>query len=312
MSAESVRFMRPRQRASAFTIIELLVVIAIIGLLIALLLPAVQAAREAARRGQCSNKLKQLGLAIHNYADVNRVVPSNYNWGGPGGFAGPACGWIARTLAFMEEDAIYQQFRAIKFDLRNPSALSLVQTPVPALWCPSDDSAQQLQLQQYQWMGYPVAQTNYKGCIGDGTLGAGVSGSQNQFQFSPNNGFFWRMSYQNPVSWKQVPDGLSQTFLLGEDLPEYNVHSMWAYSNADWSACSQVLNYLPNPPNPLDWMNAISFRSRHPGGAQFCFADGSLHFISDEINFMLYRALSTRDGTLFGNHEPPLAVFGGY
>ena len=166
----------------AFTLVELLVVIAIIGLLIALLLPAVQAARETARRMQCSNKLKQLGLAVHNYADAYRMLPCDYNWGGPGGFGGPACGWIARTLPFLEEDAIYQQFRAINFDFRNyftdPRIPVLVQTPMPALWCPSDDSAQQLQMQQYQWMGYPVAQTNYKGNIGDGTFGAGVSGSQ--------------------------------------------------------------------------------------------------------------------------------------
>ena len=120
------------------------------------------------------------------------------------------------------------------------------------------------------------------------------------------------MSYQNPVSWRQVPDGLSQTFLLGEDVPTYNVHCMWSYSNADYSGCDQVLNYMPNPPNPLDWPNAISFRSLHPGGANFCFADGSMHFISDEINFTLYRALSTRDGSLYGNNEPPLAAFGPY
>ncbi len=290
-----------------FTLVELLVVIAIIGILVALLLPAIQAAREAARRAECSNKLKQLGLAVHQYVGANRVVPCSFDWSGPCG------GWIIRTLPFFEEDALYQSFRGVSFNIRDPNALPLIQTPVPALWCPSDDSARTLTINQFQWEGTPVARTNYKGCIGDPRMGGGgVSGSDDRHPISPNNGFFWRYSFQNPVSWKQVPDGLNNTFMLGEDVPEYNYHSMWAYCNGDYASCHQVLNFLPNPANPADWPNAISFRSRHPGGANFCFADGSMHFISDDIYFMLYRALATRDGTLYGNNEPPLAAFGPY
>jgi prepilin-type N-terminal cleavage/methylation domain-containing protein/prepilin-type processing-associated H-X9-DG protein len=294
-------------RRSAFTLVELLVVIAIIGLLIALLLPAVQAAREAARRTQCTNKLKQLGLAVHNYAQANKVVPCSFDWNGPCG------GWIIRTLPFLEEDPLYQRFVTVKCNIRDPNALPLIQTVVPALLCPSDIDDFRTTTNQYQWTGTLVANGNYKGCIGDPQMGGGgVSGSQDRHFTSPNNGFFWRYSFMDPVSWKQVPDGLNNTFLLGEDVPEYNWHSMWSYCNGDYASCHQVLNFMPTPPNPADWPNAISFKSRHPGGANFCFADGSMHFISDQIYFMLYRALATRDGTLYGNNEPPLAAFGPY
>jgi len=296
--------MRNRER-DGFTLVELLVVIAIIGLLIALLLPAVQAAREAARRMQCSNNLKQLGIAIHNYHDAYKVVPPSFRWRADGN--GPSGGWIVRTLPFLEENALYQQFAALKFNIVDPKALPLIQTILPQLRCPSDDSSGSLTDHQYQWEGTLVAQGNYKGCIGDPRMGGGgVSGSQDRHMTTPNNGMFWRYSYLNPVSFRKIPDGLSKTFMVGEDIPEYNYHSMWSYCNGDYSSCHQVLNFLPNPPTAADWPNTISFRSRHAGGAHFCFADASVHFIPDEIDFMLYRALSTRDGKLYGNVEPPL------
>ena len=290
---------------TAFTLVELLVVIAIIGVLIALLLPAVQAAREAARRAHCTNNLKQLGLAIHNYADAHKVVPCSFDWGGPAG------GWIPRTLAFIAQQQLYDQFAIVKFKIRDPNCLTAIQTILPSLRCPSDESSGVLSDQQYQWVGTMVALTNYKGCIGDPRMGGGgVSGSDDRHPISPNTGMFWRYSFQNPVSWRLIPDGLSFTFMVGEDVPEYNHHSAWAYSNGDYASCHQLLNYMPNPPDADNWPNAISFRSRHTGGANFCFADGSIHFIDEAISFTLYRALSTRDGHIFGNNEPPLEVLG--
>jgi prepilin-type processing-associated H-X9-DG protein len=109
-----------------------------------------------------------------------------------------------------------------------------------------------------------------------------------------------------------VPDGFSQTFMVGEDVPEQNVHSMWAYSNGDYASCDAPLNYFPDPPTPTYWWKVMSFRSKHSGGANFCFVDGSVHFINEEIDLGTYQALATRDGQLFGKNEPPLAAMPPY
>jgi prepilin-type N-terminal cleavage/methylation domain-containing protein/prepilin-type processing-associated H-X9-DG protein len=290
--------MRPLR---AFTLIELLVVIAIIGVLVALLLPAVQSAREAARRMQCANNVKQIGLAIHNYLDANKVFPCEFDWSGPGG------GWIPRTLAFMEEQPLYDRFAACNFNIRDPSCLPAVQTILPAILCPSDDSGQQLHLNQYQWETTPVAGTNYKGVIGDNNLNGGWTGGYDNHPSYPNSGMFCRYVFKQPIKTKMIPDGLSQTFMIGEDVPEENDHTVWAYSNGDWSSCHAPLNYFPTPKTPHDWWMVMSFRSKHPGGAHFCFADGSVHFINEEIATVTYQALATRDGKMWNKNEPPLS-----
>ena len=101
----------------------------------------------------------------------------------------------------------------------------------------------------------------------------------------------------------QVTDGTSNTLMMGEDLPEYNNHSAAFYSNGDWGSCNIPLNYMPDPPTPASWWYVMSFRSRHPGGAFFCLADGSVRFLSETIDsncsatrIGLYQQLSTRAG----------------
>ena len=84
--------------------------------------------------------------------------------------------------------------------------------------------------------------------------------------------------------------------MVGEDVAFHNHHSTAYYCNGDYSSCHAPLNYMPDPPTPNDWWNVISFRSLHPGGAQFCLADGSVHFVSETIDYDLYRALSTKAG----------------
>jgi prepilin-type N-terminal cleavage/methylation domain-containing protein/prepilin-type processing-associated H-X9-DG protein len=302
----------------AFTLVELLVVIAIVGVLVSMLLPAVQAAREAARRTQCSNRLRQLGIAIHNYLDVNKRFPCSFGDTGP---QPGAVGWIPRILPFMEEQALFDRVAAAGFSLGtrspanasfvpNPLCLPVLQTVLPALLCPSDFSAQELKLGQAQWADTNVAVTNYKGVIGDNNLGPWPSGGIDFHWWYPNNGMFYRYSYLQPIKLKMVPDGLGQTFMIGEDVPEQNMHSVWAYANGDWAACGGPLNFFFNPPQPDQWPYVMSFRSRHPGGAYFCFADASVHFISDEIAIRTYHALATRDATVQrppSDPEPPLS-----
>ncbi|MBY0527867.1 MAG: DUF1559 domain-containing protein [Gemmataceae bacterium] len=91
-----------------------------------------------------------------------------------------------------------------------------------------------------------------------------------------------------------VTDGTSNTFMIGEDIVKYNQHSTAYYSNGDYASCHIPL--WVRPPDPADWPNAMGFRSNHTGGANFCMADGSVHFVRDTIDMVLYRALATRNG----------------
>ena len=189
------------RRLRAFTLVELLVVIAIIGVLVALLLPAVQAAREAARRSSCSNNLKNLGLAILNHHDAKGHFPVNY--GGP--FLGEApgklqsaVGWIVEVLPYLEQQPLFQQFKQGgayegKFRLNVPPSMSMpglgicstkngisirqvMQTQLSVLQCPSDQSVTELSDVQTELKGSPVALTSYKGVLDDTMLGESGGG----------------------------------------------------------------------------------------------------------------------------------------
>lgn len=109
-------------------------------------------------------------------------------------------------------------------------------------------------------------------------------------------GFFWRNSWYTPISFNDVRDGLSNTFLVGEDAAEQSVHTAAYYSNGDYASCSPPLNYFPQPPNPAFWPDVMGFRSLHPGGANFALADGSVHFVSETIEESIYRGMATRAG----------------
>jgi prepilin-type N-terminal cleavage/methylation domain-containing protein/prepilin-type processing-associated H-X9-DG protein len=314
--------MRSHQR-SGFTLVELLVVIAIIGILIALLLPALQVAREAARRSQCTNNLKQIGLAVHLYNENFKMFPISVTpFDEPHSPAiARECkqcngkGWIVSILPFIEQKALFEQFRprfnghmgyagdgggglSIGYAGRNPMP-PVMDKQQPFLQCPTDPSVQVLSTTQYQWEQKPVALTSYKGVLGDGRMGGSGSvhqGSQDCHFTVGCNGIFYRNTYLEPVKTQRIKDGLSNTFMIGEDLPEYNYHSTAYYANGDYCSCHAPLNYMPTPFDPRDWPDMMSFRSRHPGGASFAYADGSVDFINQSVNYMTYRAFCTRNG----------------
>jgi len=303
------RFARPLH---GFTLVELLVVIAIIGILIALLLPAVQSAREAARRTQCANNLKNMGLAVHNYEFTHGTLPTSQGYDAPhDGTPAPVDqqtgrGWILNTLPFLEQQALYDRFDIATGALTagqgiaRPECRDYLKTQLNVLQCPSDSSVQQLSTTQYQLTGIPVALTSYKGVIGDTRMGGGSSihqGNGADCHTTTNcPGIFWRHTQWKPIYMANIKDGASNTFLIGEDVPEHNNHSAAFYANGDYASCHAPLNYLPNPPTPDAWWNVMSFRSRHPGGGHFCLADGSVRFISEGIDYDLYRGLSTKAG----------------
>ena len=348
-------------RKRGFTLVELLVVIAIIGILVALLLPAVQSAREAARRTACTNKLKQLGLAVLNYHDARGVFPQSEGWARPeddesdvvaavgSGRELSGAGWILRTLPYLEEQSLYDRFEqggafqgefvasacALPFATTTPVGLmsqlngisvpELMTTQLNVLQCPSDESSALLRQDFWQWIGCNVAPTSYKGVIGDTFLGQDDSESVGVFsnddtdqpsgeiyQRNPGDrdchrgtrcrGIFYRNTWLRPVRLAKVTDGTSKTLMIGEDIPELNLHSVAFYANGDWCSCNIPLNYGTNIARAEynvfanDWANAQGFKSRHPGGVLFCRADGSVSLIQDSIDNVNFRAACTRNG----------------
>lgn len=214
-----------------FTLIELLVVIAIIGVLIGLLLPAVQKVREAASRLRCSNNLKQLGLAVHNYHSMYDLFPISHSPWSEGTSPMPphtGRGWILLSLPYMEQEGLYRQFDpSITSSLWSCSAI--MNSELKALRCPTDSSDVVGNCtQQYQWGGTPVALTNYKGVIGDNRMGGTTAfpgGSPDCHNTIGCPGIFYRNNYQEPVSISKVSDGTSNTFMIGEDVIQHNWHS---------------------------------------------------------------------------------------
>jgi prepilin-type N-terminal cleavage/methylation domain-containing protein/prepilin-type processing-associated H-X9-DG protein len=314
-----------KSRRRAFTLVELLVVIAIIGVLVALLLPAVQAAREAARRASCLNNMKNLALGALNHEGAHKYFPLNYDGFGYAAGARPdeenGSSWIVGTLPYLEQQAIFDRFKSNngfvgRFNPSNggaaggsqqgiarntPEMRALMQTPLDLLRCPSDEVTAQPGDQQFQWEGVPVTLTNYKGNAGSGWVYGKWQGDRNDNVASaPANGIFFRANYVTPVKISHISDGTSNTFLIGEDLPTYNGHNVAYFSNGCWLTTDAPMNYMPpiTSPNYLrdNYADLFGFRSNHMGGAQFAMADGSVRFYDEGMDYTLYQALSTKAG----------------
>ena len=329
-------------KRTGFTLVELLVVIAIIGILVGLLLPAVQSAREAARRMQCSNNLKQLGLALHNYHDTFKAFPINYSMsaagsGGANGNSGSndsrQCSWLGLILPQIEQTALYSTINwnvGLKTAGGTPTTnVAVAQKTIPAFQCPSDGSGNQGKYGNREWLGrWPVATfgefagTNYKGCVGSdwnwGLFANPLGGQPNGLD--GGNGMFVRDEGVRPANPKDVrkmgsvTDGLSNTYAIGEALPELCSHTFWYGMNASLAnSCAPLNNYLkvynrtnPKVPNYFgdqatfapywDWENNYAYASRHTGGGQFTMGDGSVRFVSESIDLATYRNTGSCNG----------------
>jgi len=305
-------------RRNAFTLVELLVVIAIIGVLVALLLPAVQAAREAARKTQCVNNLRQIGLALHNYESAHGVLPfgSDYTE-----FKGT---WAAFILPQLEAQAHFDMFdfSVPMRDRRNELAR---ETVVETYICPSDPRAIDPIMQRRgdspgtnpptsTMLSYPGSmgpthpdncpfcpenrphESNWccQGC-NFGSFGNGCGMEDGTF-----SGMFGR--WPRSVSFREVVDGLSNTVMVGETLPDHYVWNGAFVPNFPVSSMSIPINTMETDDGKhgghtlILWAITSGFKSEHPGGANFVMGDASVHFVSEGIDHRTYANLGTRAG----------------
>lgn len=297
---------RLNRNSSGFTLVELLVVIAIIGILIGMLLPAVQSVREAARRTQCSNRLRQLGLACHNFETTNEFFPPGLNCpiGSGSGmispneplvqmglidqppFEGRFGSWLYWILPYMEQDNIYSEVDSTQREYANAVGDdSIAAQVIETFLCPSDF----IPIDVISFNQYRFGVNSYFGC-------AGIQS------------WFWRDASQDGVlcinsdtKIAEIYDGTSNTILIGERYsfePEWldlSNRRGWAWSNAFSSqdclaGTVEPINFTlpegvgPNPPFSVRDPRLSSFGSGHPGGCNLVFCDGSVRFASASGN----------------------------
>ncbi|PQO36440.1 DUF1559 domain-containing protein [Blastopirellula marina] len=328
--------MKTRTR-TAFTLVELLVVIAIIGVLIALLLPAVQQAREAARRMQCSNNLKQIGLGIHNYHDTFNSLPPGGLWAYDVGWAfsttNPAPGpnpqrgsILVHLLPFIEQGVLYDRinFRGTGNVqdqwADNPANTKRVrQVIIQAYVCPSDTAGGLTSgnngAHNYSANFGPtnVNSTGNPSC--PCSQGAALNGFRIDTKHNDRNpaGPFSRRGNKYVGKFSHTTDGLSNTIFFGEVRPGCSNHANggWAGANNGNGLVSTLVpintdtcNTQANAPGGdtcfamCNWNLELGYKSLHPGGAQFLKGDGSVSFIAETVNHTTYQRLGQRDDGL--------------
>lgn len=279
----------PQERRQAFTLVELLVVIAIIGVLVALLLPAVQSAREAARRMQCANNVRQISLAVHNYHDSHKYLPpasTNASLSGSSAFAA--------ILPYIEQANLYSQY---DFSKGNSEAVNLqaVSQRIKAYICPSCFFARKV----------PIS-----GCDANdrapGTYGFSTSTSD---PYSLSDGAI--VNANTPLTrFASISDGTSNTFLVGEahwGFRDYaftsgpctgQVRGGFSYWSSPYPLATAFTTKGPFNAQSMngDSMRLATFRSSHPSGVNMTNVDGSTRFVTDSIDHAILDAAATREG----------------
>lgn len=288
-------------RRMGFTLIELLVVIAIIAILIALLVPAVQKVREAAARIQCSNNLKQIGLACHSYHDVNKVLPPGYTATAAYHSTSPGWGWAAHILPYIEQDNAFQ-----KINLLQPlETQPIIQQMISVYLCPADTTPPG---------PFPISNALMSTiCTAAPCSYAATCGSDaSEVDDFDGNGIFYRNSRTHLTD---ISDGTSNTTMIGD--------RACMDSLGIWAGAPNGAVIRPGPSNP--WQNAVGpapalvlvhnnwinittdsdgglddFSSKHFGGVNLVFADGSVRFIRsitvDGPVHLAFWAMGTRAG----------------
>jgi prepilin-type N-terminal cleavage/methylation domain-containing protein/prepilin-type processing-associated H-X9-DG protein len=307
--------MKRRHSKRAFTLVELLVVIAIIGILVALLLPAVQAAREAARRNQCVNNQKNIALAILNYEDTNGGLPPGTPFfencplsGSLTSLNNHRISGFVLILPQLEESALFDQFQLDKTPNiwmhdntgnnwhRLPGREGLVEARPDIYVCPSEQSPALHENPDPGPIrnGLKPATGNY--AFVNGSLGPPDTGTSIKCK---NTGPFL---YGNTVALRKIVDGLSKTMFVGEVIDTHTRigSNIWSFATRHADSLRTTANPLNTPPGlglRVDFGETINsngaFASRHPGGGNFAFGDGHVEFLPEDIDITAYQALST-------------------
>lgn len=298
---------------SGFTLVELMVVIAIIGILIGMLLPAVQSVREAARRASCQNNLRQIGLALLNYESSFMELPPGRlgcdDIGEQMGVAqctgvltpeekNGASGFIS-ILPQLEQQNLNEALAVDDGGLWNrdvddlawwmvPTKRAAVQVHLPVYWCPSENGSTESRVY------YPVISATASYALNSGSLGPDSPVLVTKYK---NDGAF---IYSSKIRLGDIRDGQSNTFFAGEVLrPDTNESSnVWSYAIANGDCLrttTNPLNTVPGDGITVELRNG-AFASSHPGGASFVFGDGHVDFVDDSIEMPVYKGLSTIAG----------------
>jgi prepilin-type N-terminal cleavage/methylation domain-containing protein len=301
----------------AFTLVELLVVIAIIGVLVALLLPAVQEAREAARRTKCSNNLKQLGLALHNYEDTHKRLP----FGTPGCCTPNGSNWAVSIFPHIELGNLQDKLDLngnFKTTPQNATVIGQV-TKLPAFICPSDPAAVKPVMERYPhnitpahalWYAASMGPTHMDQCpyCSNPTPSAGNFCCQGwNFGTTAGGGFqageFFGMfgRYASAIRLGEVTDGLSNTLMVGETIPSHCMFMGVFSQNFPTSGTSIPLGTMVDrgvgkPGAGTEWFRSCGYKSFHRGGSNFALGDGSIRLLTNHIDYKLYNELGSRAG----------------
>ena len=310
--------MKSLRKTAAFTLVELLVVIAIIGILIGMLLPAVQQVREAARRISCANQVRQISLALHSYESANQEFPVGHD------VDGNNWGWPTFILPFLEQNAAFNNLNLSEqiFDSANSLNRQTIATVFPSALCPSDDQALDSML-----FSTPapdgeearVAKSNYVGCTGafatQFRIGEGDSPAEGP---RVGRGIFIR---NKTTSIGEISDGTSNTIMIGEAVwfgdgnfpgtsdASFAGDSVWyaAANNTSGGGTNTAAllgageAQINAPSLATTFQKRVSFGSKHSEGVNFGLADGSVRFITADIN---------NNGTTLANFENGSQVIG--
>jgi prepilin-type N-terminal cleavage/methylation domain-containing protein len=298
----------------AFTLVELLVVLAILGVLMALLLPAVQAVREAARRASCHNNLRQIGLALHNYHDRSRTLP--YGWDNRGSM------WTAHILPFVEQVSVYDTLVFDEHGLGNWEAdggpnETACATVLPVYRCPSLPLPSHFDFDGIR----DRVPASYRGNSGsestsDDRSTIPIPGTKS-LEDPHQNGIFFAC---RGVNFAEVSDGLSTTLLAGESAtdPQFskdgNAMDVWYIGSPQIDPCRcdggnggtefteavgstyERMNLRELDPAASGMLMETAFGSYHAHGAYFLMGDGSVRYLSETMDLAIYRSLATRNG----------------